>query len=68
MAGRTALLGGEAGAEAVIPLSRLPELVAQMGTKGTGNITVINNSPKALTERESARQFKRAMKELAFTN
>lgn len=62
----TPLVGGEAGAEAVIPLDKLPELMMKMSGNGTGNVTVNVNSPKSLSEAEIARQFKKTQRELAF--
>lgn len=63
MAGSKPLIGGEAGAEAVIPLAKLPEVMRSMGVQG--GMTVNIQSPKALSEAEAARQFKRAQRSLA---
>lgn len=44
MAGGTPLVGGEAGHEAVIPLSKLPEIIKSLGyIPGTGNVTTSLN-------------------------
>lgn len=63
MAGGRPLIGGEAGAEAVIPLAKLPEVMKSLGIQG--GVTVNIQSPKALTAAEAARQFKRAQRSLA---
>jgi len=60
------LVGGEAGAEAVIPLAKLPEMLQQMNGKGAGSVTVNNYSPKALSEAETAKAYKKAQRDLAF--
>lgn len=67
MAGNTKLVGGEAGAEAIIPLSKLPEIMKQLGYGGMGETTVNIHSPKALSVAETARVYKQAQRELAFS-
>lgn len=62
--GNTRLVGGEAGAEAIIPLDRLPQLMKDAGI-GENNITVNNYSPEALNVAETARLYKQAQRELA---
>jgi len=62
--GNTRLVGGEAGAEAIIPLDRLPQILKDAGIGG-GNVTVNNYSPTSLSEAETARLYKRTQRELA---
>ncbi len=57
-------VGGEAGAEAIIPLSKLPEILSNMGMAG-GGVVVNNYSPKALSVSETARLYKQSQRELA---
>lgn len=58
-------VGGEAGAEAIIPLSKLPEILEKMGMNSGGGVTVNNYSPNALSVAETARLFKQSQRELA---
>lgn len=60
--GNTQLVGGEAGAEAIIPLDKLPELMAKI--QGNNKNITINqtfNSPKPLNRLETIRQSKNAL-------
>lgn len=58
--GNTRLVGGEAGAEAIIPLDKLPDLMAKMqGNNKKVEYTQNIYSPKALSSYEISRNTKR---------
>lgn len=72
MNGPNPMVGGEAGAEAVAPIDTLLGYVTEavsgvMGERSDGDIVVYQtiNSPEALTPRETARQTKLALQDLA---
>lgn len=65
MVGSRRAIGGEAGHEAVIPLERLPEIVRQLGLDGAGSVVVNNYSPKALSAAETARLYRKSMRDLS---
>lgn len=54
--------------ERVLTAAEARQYPAQNGKQTTYNVSVVNNSPKALTEKESAKEFRRSMKQLAFAN
>lgn len=54
--------------EMVLTASEAQRYPAQNEKQTTYNVSVVNNSPKALTEKESAKEFRRSMKQLAFAN